>query len=242
VSKLEVRHSGLLLDRHGSFSVIACESCGFAHADPLPTEDELAHVYRHEYYSREKPLYLERAKEDLPWSRLAWDERLNRCEAWLADSERRLLDAGAGPGFFAAHAKSRGWSCLCVEPSRQAAAHARSLGLAVVEGFLEPTMAQQLGAFQLIHSSEVLEHLREPLAHLELLGELLVPGGLLCVSVPNDYNPLQEAVRRTRAKEPWWVAPPHHLNYFDHDSLARTLERVGFQPLWRTTTFPIDLY
>ena len=54
---------------------------------------------------------------------------------------RRLLDIGSGPGFFLKTAKERGWRVLGIEPSRQAATHARDLGIEVVEGFFDADTA-----------------------------------------------------------------------------------------------------
>ena len=55
-------------------------------------------------------------------------DRLESFEALLPANRRRLLDIGSGPGFFLKSAASRGWNVLGVEPSRQAAAHAKRLG------------------------------------------------------------------------------------------------------------------
>jgi hypothetical protein len=40
----------------------------------------------------------------------------------------------------------------------------------------------------------------------------------------------------------WWVAPPHHLNYFDFDSLSALVERLGFTVAERTTSFPMEAF
>src|SRR6266545_3697491 len=129
-------HAGLVLDYANEFSVIECESCGFKHIVPIPTKDELAKIYRQDYYSREKPMYLERVTEDLEWWNIVYSERYDTFEENLPGQRRRILDVGSGPGFFLLHGKSRGWQPLGIEPSVQAAAHARGLGLEIVEDFL----------------------------------------------------------------------------------------------------------
>ena len=52
---------------------------------------------------------------------------------------------------------------------------------------------------------------------------LLAPGGLLYIRVPNDFNPLQLAAQQKLGADPWWIAVPDHVNYFDVDSLCRAL-------------------
>lgn len=235
-------HRGPALDAVGAFTVIDCEPCGFKHVTPVPTEEELREVYRHEYYTREKPLYLTRSREDLAWWNLAYGWRYEELERRLPPERRRILDVGTGPGWFLLHGKERGWETLGVEPSRAAAEHARGLGLEVVEEFLDDRTAARLGTFDAVHLSEVLEHLPDPTRCLELCRDLLSPGGLISITVPNDYSPFQAVARDVHGHAPWWVAPPHHVNYFDFASLAHLLRRTGFEVVAQDTTFPIDLF
>ena len=123
-----------------------------------------------------------------------------------------------------------------------AAEYSRSLGLDVVEEFLTPENAKQLGSFDAIHANEVFEHLPDPRGMTALLGDLLAPGGVLCICVPNDYSPIQETVRSVCGYSPWWVAPPHHINFFDFESLARLLTDAGLVVTIRESTFPIDMF
>ncbi|MEW6073219.1 MAG: class I SAM-dependent methyltransferase [Planctomycetota bacterium] len=235
-------HAGAALDRAGEFTVIECEPCGFRHVIPLPAADELREIYRQEYYTAEKPLYLERAREDLDWWRQLYAERFDAFEALLGGRTGRLLDVGSGPGFLLEYGRERGWEVLGVEPSAAAAAHARGLGVEVVEEFLTPELAPRLGRFDAVHLSEVLEHVPDPRSILALCRDLTRPGGLVCASVPNDYNPFQHALRTSGGYGPWWVAPPHHLNYFEFASLERLFARAGLEPVRRDTTFPIDMF
>ena len=235
-------HGGDVVDRVGEFTVVDCRTCGFRHVTPLPDEEELRRIYRHEYYTAEKPLYLERAREDLDWWNQLFAERFDAFEELREGRTGRLLDVGSGPGFLLDFGKRRGWHVLGIEPSAAAAAHARSLGVDVLEEFLTEDLGHRLGAFDVIHLSEVLEHLPDPRAFLEICRDMTAPGGLVCVSVPNDYSPFQYALRTACGFAPWWVAPPHHLNFFDFDALERLLERCGFAPVRRDTTFPIDMF
>lgn len=235
-------HHGRLLDCVEGFDVIDCETCAFKHTIPLPGNGELEHRYRNDYYTRDKPLYLDRHREDLDWWRLAYSERYDSFETALPPERRRILDVGSGPGYFLETGRDRGWDTLGIEPSKQAAAHTRSLGLTVVEDTFSETSAGQLGQFDVVHLSEVLEHIPNPREFLGWIRRILLPGGLICVVVPNDYNPVQSALRDVCGFEPWWIAPPSHLNYFDFESLSTLLATAGFDPLLKEGTFPIDLF
>jgi SAM-dependent methyltransferase len=235
-------HAGEVLDSVGGFDVIECQACGFKHIVPVPTPQELDEVYRQEYYSTEKPLYLERHREDAEWWDTFYADHYDRFEEALPPDRRRLLDVGSGPGFFLLHGKRRGWDVLGVDPSVQAVAHARGLGVEVAEGFLTDESAPQFGMFDVIHMNEVLEHLPDPRAMVRLARGMLDPGGLLCVIVPNDYSPLQAILRDHEGYKPWWVAPPHHINYFDAGSLAHLVEGAGFEIEAISGTFPMELF
>ena len=235
-------HSGPLLDTRGGHQIIDCRRCGFAHAIPLPTEEELAQLYAHSYYAETKPDYLERAAEDEAWAKLGFTDRLDTLEALLLPDQRRLLDIGSGPGYFLKAARERGWHAEGIDPSAQAVAHARAMDIPMTEGPFDDTQSGHLGPYHAITMTNMLEHVPNPSIMIARAVRCLEPGGLLCVTVPNDYNMLQETLRTADGVSPWWVAPPHHLNYFSFASLARLLTSHGLTEVSRLTSFPMELF
>ncbi len=232
------RHNGPRIARAQNHDIIDCFDCGFKHALPLPDPAALEREYRENYYADEKPNFIAHAGEDQAWFELAQNDRLEIFEKLLPG--RKLLDIGCGPGFFLATAIKRGWSGHGFEPSRQAAAHARTLGATVTEGFFGKD--SKPGTFDAINLTNVLEHVPDPIAILTAATALLEPGGVLCVGVPNDFSPFQIAARSALGIGDWWVAPPHHLNYFDFDSLAALMSRLGLDVRERTTSFPMEAF
>ena len=235
-------HGGRCVARRPTHTIIECEACGFKHALPLPDARELERAYREDYYASEKPTFLAHAGEDQAWAQLAQTDRLEIFESLLPPDRRRLLDIGCGPGFFLETALRRGWLAQGIEPSRQAAAHARELGAPVIEGFFNTESAAMLGCFDAVHLNNVLEHVPDPAHLVGLARSLLEPGGVICINVPNDFSALQAAAMNAAGTNDWWVAPPHHLNYFDFESLAALLTRLGFEPKARTTSFPMEAF
>ncbi len=232
-------HRGPILDRVESCRVIDCTPCGFKHIVPIPTRRALNALYSQKYYTRQ---YAKRIQADLSWWDLVFADRYDTLEEHLPSHRRQLLDVGSGLGYFLLHGQRRGWQVTGIEPSAEAAAYARQMGLTVKEFFLEEDTADRLGTFDAIHLSEVLEHLPDPGATLELLHRRLAPEGVICIVVPNDYNPFQWAARVVGETSPWWVKIPHHINYFDLSSLRRLLTRRRFEILHEEATFPIDLF
>jgi SAM-dependent methyltransferase len=234
-------HSGELVDVYKDNTVVDCGHCGFKHLIPIPTADELSAAYETEYYAEEKPHYFDRHREDLDWWNLAYGDRYDVLETHLDPDRRRLLDIGSGPGFFLLHGQERGWDVRGIEPSRQAAEHARGLGVEVDNAFYSDETAPGLGTFDAINMAEVLEHIPDPADFLNLIHDHLSDDGVLCVVVPNDFNPFQAVLQESMGFEPWWITH-HHLNYFDFESLGALFERCGFEVVMSEGTFPIDLF
>lgn len=234
-------HSGATVEYVGDFRVLDCEPCGFRHVLPLPDQD----LYSTAYYQDVKPDYFSHAEEDAGWWDLVYAERLASIEGWWTKGgvqTGRLLDVGSGPGTFLVSARRRGWHVVGVEPAQQAWAYSvQRFGLDVKWAPLETAVNTGLGRFDAIHLGEVLEHVVDPLPFLSLVVDLLLPGGVLCVVVPNDYSIFQQALRRS-GFDPWWLAPPHHLNYFTAKSLHALVRKCGLAVCDVFGTFPMEFF
>lgn len=214
---------------------------GFWYVDPAPTLEELEQFYKHEFYQREKPLYLEHTARERDYWQSWWQLRLQRMAHTLG-GPGRLLDVGASGGFFLDCAQQQGWQVFGVEPSQQAAAYATThFGLEIFEGHFEHYDAPP-GSFDAIHLSFVLEHVPNPRAFLKQALALLREGGCLWIEVPNDFNVLQETIVTRLAKERWWIVPEHHLNYFDFKSLTVLMEEIGAPERYRMGSFPMEFF
>lgn len=236
-------HNGPQIGEQQGYRVVDCLECGFAHILPIPTDGELKRIYRDEYFSRDKPEFIESVQEDSEWWNLAYDERLEYMESRLAGNSKRLLDVGCGPGFFLKRAEERGWQCLGLEPSEKAASYANGLGLEVINGFFDgQAMREQGSFFDAVHISEVLEHVADPLSVLEGVYGILDEGGIICVVAPNDFSPVQQVLSERSGFAQYWLAPPHHINYFNFDSMKALLKKAGFSMTRVLATFPMDFF
>jgi SAM-dependent methyltransferase len=239
-------HNGPLIALAKDHNIIDCFACGFRHVLPLPDPGSLEREYREKYYSEEKPNFISHAGEDQTWFELAQNDRLEIFERLLPAARRRMLDIGCGPGFFLKTAIARGWNAHGIEPSAIAAEHARNLGAIVTEGFFNAETAAapefKNAGFDVINLTNVLEHVPDAAQTLKRAVSLLQRGGVLCVGVPNDFSLFQIAARNASQIDDWWLAPPHHLNYFDFDSLEAAVTRLGLTLAERTTSFPMEAF
>ncbi len=239
-------HRGSVLDRAGQYSIIDCDECGFVHIDPLPTPEQLDEIYSGEYYSEEKPEFIDNVIKDIEWWTTVFDSRYDYFESRLPALSRSLLDVGCGPGYFLKRGVDRGWQVTGIEPSVQAADHAEKLGIEVINAFLDSSLrasfTKEDRSFDAVHLSEVLEHTRDPLSVLSQAYSLLNDGGIICCVVPNDYSPVQKVLVEKLGYSAYWLAPPHHINYFSFGSLAALMRKAGFEVVEQSAMFPIDFF
>ena len=206
-------HVRYAIDDH---TVRRCDRCGLAFVAPTPSAAELERHYN-ESYAVEFEGYVGRLDES----------RLDELERFLP-GRGRLLEVGASYGHWLAAARGRGWDVAGIELDARAAAHAREAnGVPVRTGDLLSGGAPDGGPFDAVVAWHVLEHTREPRAELGRVFELLRPGGVLGLRVPNG------ASFGARVAGVWWpwAAAPDHLWYFTPASLREFATRCGFEVL-----------
>jgi SAM-dependent methyltransferase len=203
--------------------IARCASCGHMQLDPMPDVAMLADAYEtaaSEDYVGEEAGQRETARRALT--------RIERHAPTgpAGGDRRRLLDLGCWVGFLMAEARDRGWDPLGVEPSAFAAAYARQrLGLTVLEaGLLDAELPS--GTFAAVTLGDVVEHLTDPASALRRIRELLVPGGVVWLTLPDAGSRVARALGRR-----WWSVIPTHVQYFTRDSLAALLGREGYSLL-----------
>jgi 2-polyprenyl-3-methyl-5-hydroxy-6-metoxy-1,4-benzoquinol methylase len=241
------RHQGRSIGQYNDLQLIDCVECGFIHVDPLPSESDLAEVYDEKFYSSDKPEYLTKSeRESAYWESSVYRYRYDTLEALTpaAEESRRILEVGCSGGFFLRYGKSRGWQVLGVEPSRQAAEYADTVSqVPVIRDYFQNVPVSELGeGFDAVHMQYVLEHLPNPVEMCRKAIEVLKPGGILCVEIPNDFNPLQTLAHRHLEAPEYWVSIPHHLNYFNRESLSGLMTRLGLTVVDEEASFPMELF
>ncbi len=235
-------HQGKPIDSVDGFDVIECQTCGFKHIIPIPTLEELDKLYKDKFYSTEKPRYFKDVEEDLEWWNLTYCNYYHLFEKYCQKGNRRLLEIGSGPGYFLKCGKELGWDVLGFEPSKQATEYSQKSGIEIVNDFFNDSSAGKHGKFDVVYMNTVVEHLPDPIALIKCAKSVLQSEGIICIIAPNDYNPLQSILRENLGYEPWWVAPPQHINYFDFESIKRLLKRLGFEIMESTATFPMEFF
>ena len=134
----------------------------------------------------------------------------------------RLLDIGAGTGAIVLAAARSGWAAQGVEPGARAAAAARGLGAAVLDGYF-PAALEPAAPFDAITLLDVLEHFETPEGLLGDVATHLAPGGRVFVQVPNWESLLVRLEGGASS-----TVCPGHWSYFTADTLTRLMAKSGF--------------
>jgi SAM-dependent methyltransferase len=242
ISKDGTKHYGGLIDKKGEFTVINCENCRFKHIIPIPEQEELEKLYKDQFYSSKKPMYFKEMEEDKDWWELHYNLYYDLIEKNLNSNAKKLLEIGSGPGFFLKVGKERGWDVMGFEPSELAYQYSNKFGLHVINDFFNVKKALEYGKFDIVYMNTVIEHVADPKGLIEDVKSILKKGGLFCIIAPNDYNPLQNTLRNNLNLEPYWVAPPQHINYFNFQSMKKLLEDLDFTAIDSLATFPMEFF
>jgi 2-polyprenyl-3-methyl-5-hydroxy-6-metoxy-1,4-benzoquinol methylase len=235
-------HKGKVLETSGKYKIIDCVKCGFIHANPIPSVEELDEFYNKSFYQEVKPDYLEKTKKELIYWQMTYQDKMDVFNKNIKKNNKRILDIGCSGGFFPKYFQDRGWDAVGIEPSPVAAKYARKMGVNVIEELFEEVDLKTTGKFDVVHMAFVLEHVRDPLALLKRAYQMLNKGGMICIESPNDFNPLQAVLKEKLKKKPYWVCLLDHINYFTPGSLSRTLKKVGYKPQKLSGTFPMEFF
>jgi SAM-dependent methyltransferase len=214
----------------GAFTVVRCPECSLAFTQPrLRAED--FDVYYPDAYSAYVPrarLRTRRLRPGLAVDRLRLETivRMGPYRHIWRRGPARLLDVGCGAGDLAAVFKRHGFDVCGVEPSAAAASHAAAGGVDVHCGVLAdaPWAPASFDAIVFNHS---LEHIPDPGEAIEQAAQLLRPGGLLAIAVPNFGS----WHRRVFGSAWFQLDLPRHLQHFDQDSLLALLRDRGLEPV-----------
>jgi SAM-dependent methyltransferase len=206
--------------------LVRCTGCGLVYANPRLTPEEIWQRYSPDYFWREylPALGVQNGQFDLDY----FDARHAAMLRFIARHHPvrgRLIEVGAGAGFFLKAAERAGWSAAGIEISSEGVEFSTTrLGLDVRRESAED-LSVPAASCDVVVMFDVIEHLLDPVAALERVRRALRPGGLLVVSTPNLH-----AVTRLALGAEWAVlSPAEHLYNFSAATLGRLLRRAGFE-------------
>ena len=147
----------------------------------------------------------------------------------------KILDFGAGTGYFADYLKKRGLKVDLVESNQNAYKQCQEKGHSV---YLNLCDVPSNASYQVITLWHVLEHLPNPWNEIKELDKLLEDNGVLVIAVPNF-----KSFDAKKYKDHWAALDvPRHLWHFTPSGLLNLLEQAGFKLVKKRTLFFDSFY
>lgn len=206
-----------------TLNTAACLSCGFVYTVPRPSREELAALYSQGEFNREA-----RTAEgfDTRHFEIGYKSAISRIQqiASYEQSARpggRLLDIGCGMGTFLRVARSYGFAAEGLEPDAALAAELERVLKVKVHGVLLEEAVLEQGAYDLVTSFHVIEHVQDPVAFLRQLGALIKPDGSIWIECPSLE------LCHTGDLDSFLWAP--HINTFSERSLRLAFRQAGLE-------------
>ena len=193
-----------------------CDACKHVALMPVPSVEALT-VFYQQYFANAN--YSAKAEKKV--------RRAQKRIAGLAKrvKGRRFLDVGCNVGCAVEAARLSGFEATGIEidaESVETAArlyHENRFVQSTVEAF-----AEQGEQFDLIYTTEVIEHVPDIDAFARALAALTAPGGLVFLTTPDVGH-----WRRPKAFLQWAeVKPPEHVSWFSQPSIKALFLRAGF--------------
>jgi methionine biosynthesis protein MetW len=156
----------------------------------------------------------------------------------------RVLDVGCGTGSLSRIlGEARNARVVGVEPDPERAQLAAERGVEVHVGFLDDDLIREIGPFDLVLLTDVLEHLPNPQEMLLLSRKALEPQGGVIVSVPNvaHWSVRSYLLRGRFEYQPLGIMDATHLRWFTAASLRSLLASSGFNVIEYRAAAGLDL-
>jgi len=138
----------------------------------------------------------------------------------------RLLEVGVGSGRFLEQARAAGFGVMGCDLSPTVCRRVEErIGVPVHCGSVD---GLPRASFDVVAMHHVLEHVEDPVGFLRSVREVLRPGGIVHIAVPN--------IASWEARFSGWNCHvPYHLTHFDSVALARAARAAGLVPVWTAT-------
>lgn len=231
-------HEGTKAFEKYGFGHMKCPVCQTLFVSPRPGEKLLDIFYNNYKAPRMWTKLLLQA--DAERKAVQYTPRVNRIVAIMKEREggkdRTALDLGAGSGAFAICLKRTKYfkNIVALDLSSDCTAVCSKLGFDTILGSITDVPPNSV---DLITMNDLIEHVFDPAKLLRDCARALRPKGYVSIATPNgegfDFKIL--------GKDTGNITPPEHLNYFNTGSIARLLNRTGFEPVYVETPGKLDV-
>lgn len=213
------------------FRVTRCTGCQLVYLNPQPTKDELSSYYPNQYGTFAKSSSRPIAKNALfdIYKKMRKSPTSSVSKKLATDfSQKKFLDFGCGNGgrLETLRILHPNWDFygIDIDPRACRAASMNDFNISCGD-ILDAKYPSEY--FDEINSSQVLEHVKDPLLVLRELRRILKPNGHLAIDVPN-FGSIPAQLFKAR----WYnLDVPRHLFQFTPATLTSIFDEAGFRIL-----------
>ncbi len=221
------------------YSVVSCYECGTGFADAVVAPEYYERYYETlAKYANEVAVYSPgsggatpaASADEPPWLAAKTESSASRIASVVGSRDARVLDVGCSTGLILGALARRGYRNLQgIDPSPDSVriANLRPGVRARVGTF--SNLPDDLGDFDCICATGVLEHLWDPAAAIRALCGRLAPGGAVYVEVPDASRYLDPYVA------PFEDFSTEHVNHLSFPGLRRLAARSGLETVAETS-------
>ncbi|MBN8657997.1 MAG: class I SAM-dependent methyltransferase [Anaerolineae bacterium] len=152
---------------------------------------------------------------------------------YIPDSAKRILDVGCYSGAFGELLKkNKSLEIWGIEPNIEASRDAEKVLDRVICGYFTKELNLPDSYFDVIVMNDVLEHMIDPWAALELAKKKLDPNGRIIISLPNIRhidNLIHLFIDQDFRYELNGIRDKTHLRFFTKKSAIRLINNCGFE-------------
>lgn len=229
------------------FENVEKNKLGYWEIKTKPSEEELQEYYASEYYQQARGSFeLEYSQGELDY----FDAKIEQRWAVIRDrfpDNGTMLDVGCGEGYALSYFSKVGWKVKGLDFSREGveSKNPHCAEFLVAGDVFDLLQEEQSSGneYDVLWLQNVLEHVLDPIELMKSLRKLAKPGGVLVLTVPNDFSDLQlHLIENDHIDQDYWIAPPDHLTYFSRDSLLTTGKATGWNCFEVLGDVPIDWF
>jgi 2-polyprenyl-3-methyl-5-hydroxy-6-metoxy-1,4-benzoquinol methylase len=202
------------------YDVVTCDVCGFGFADNIPAQENFDRYYK----EMSKYEYENQGGQISSSTQETYDSIVQQIKPFFADDKVRIVDVGCATGGLLATFQKNGYgNILGIDPSPSCSRTAQKLYGIRVKNLPVSEIPDFESPFDLVVLNSVLEHIRDLDDSLKTMKNLLKPGGLIWIEVPDvtRFADLTSVAFQQFSME--------HINFFSSISLTNLMQKNGFE-------------
>ncbi len=222
------------------YTYVLCEDCGSLYCNPRPSEKTLEEFYRSaessQFWSNVFfPKVAEARREKLFRPKA---EKIYQLLVEKNYNPKRICDVGSGFGIFLEELKPFFLEAQLfgIEPSESMTEISRKKGIETLNATAENS-GEWAGKFDLVISSEVVEHVYSVEKFIQSISKLVQPNGY-CLLTGLGYEGFDILTLQENSNS---IFPPHHLNFLSKNGFETVFKNSGFIEVDYLTPGKLDI-